>query len=656
MSNTRYFIGGAAILGASYYVYQQRLEQSRVTAIEQDSLKNKIPGFGSGSSSLDPREGPGQHTGRKIDEAAYNARDKFDSLKYDAEKKLDSSFAQAEKDKAKLAGWANDKISSAQGQLDQTAAASREKAEAFRKDLHKDDPKGLHKLGHDIKSDAEYAKEKTESSLGSAKDSVLGSLTSAKNSIVGSKNKAEDELNDLSRQASNKADEASNKASSWFSSAKKDTKDSLESAQKQTEAKSKSFFNWGSSKKDESKEAIDAAYDDAQKIYDDAQKRFNETKSSWFSWGKVDDKQKELHQEAQKQLDAAQKNLDSASSKFKNWKSQASDKIDQLKPDSYKSRDTLSDKANEFYTGELINRREGSSSGGVGFYDWLRGGSPTDEERIARNAKQGLRGWGESAEQFANENYDEISGKKQEKSWGIPGYFKSGSPNDDEKIARGARKGLRGWGENAEQFANDEVDEVRAKKESKSWGIPGYFKSGSDKSEEEIAKNARAGLKGWGENAAQFADDEAEEAKRQASKIQEQYDAKVKEWNSWANKKYEDNAKGAQDYFNDAQKSVEDARKDLESGANHWWSWGKEKSSQFELDAKKNLEDAERRLGDATSNLKKWGSDTAQNANLKFWSSADDAIHQAKSGLNAANEKSQEGLKDAQSWVKDQKK
>lgn len=604
MSNTRYFIGGAAILGASYYVYQQRLEQSRVTAIEQDSLKNKIPGFGSGSSSLDPREGPGQHAGRKIDEAAYNARDKFDSLKYDAEKKLDSSFAQAEKDKAKLAGWANDKISSAQGQLDQTAAASREKAEAFRKDLHKDDPKGLHKLGHDIKSDAEYAKEKTESSLGSAKDSVLGSLTSAKNSIVGSKNKAEDELNDLSRQASNKADEASNKASSWFSSAKKDTKDSLESAQKQTEAKSKSFFNWGSSKKDESKEAIDAAYDDAQKIYDDAQKRFKETKSSWFSWGKVDDKQKELHQEAQKQLDAAQKNLDSASSKFKNWKSQASDKIDQLKPDSYKSRDTLSDKANEFYTGELINRREGSSSGGVGFYDWLRGGSPTDEERIARNAKQGLRGWGESAEQFANENYDEISGKKQEKTW----------------------------------------------------GIPGYFKSGSDKSEEEIAKNARAGLKGWGENAAQFADDEAEEAKRQASKIQEQYDAKVKEWNSWANKKYEDNAKGAQDYFNDAQKSVEDARKDLESGANHWWSWGKEKSSQFELDAKKNLEDAERRLGDATSNLKKWGSDTAQNANLKFWSSADDAIHHAKSGLNAANEKSQEGLKDAQSWVKDQKK
>lgn len=685
MSNTRYLLGGAAILGASYYVYQQRLEQSRITAIEQDSLKNKLPGFGSGSSSTDPREGPGQHAGRKIDEAAYQARDKFDSLKDEANKKLDSQFAQAENEKARLANWTSQKISNAQDQLDHTVTSSKEKAEAFRKEVHKDDPKGLNKFGQDIKANAEDVKHKTESSLESAKDSVFGSLSSAKDSIIGSKNKAEDELNagankvkstatDFKQQAESKADEASKQATSWFSSAKKDTQDSLESAQKTAEDKSRSFFSWGSSKKDDTKESIDAAYDEAQKIFDDAEKRYKETKSSWFSFNK-DSKKKEIHEEAEKQLDAAQKNLDSASSKFKNWQSKATetikDKADQLKPSNSRyDRDAGYDKANEFFTGELINRREGvpSKSGGLGFYDWLRGGSPSEEERLARGARQGLRGWGESAEQFSNDEYEEaqsLSGRpKEQKTWGIPGFFKSGSNKSEEQIASNARQGLRGWGENAAQFADDEVDEAKRQglkgkvneAKEKGAGIKDWFKSGSNKDEERIARDAKAGLKGWGENAAQFADDEADEVKRQATKAQEHYDAKLKEWNSWADKKYENSAKGAEDYYKDAQQSVENARKDLEANANHWWSWSKEKSAQFELDAKKNLEDAEKRLGDATSNLSKWGSDTAQSANLKFWSSADDAIHQAKAGLDTANEKTQKGLSDAQSWVKDQKK
>lgn len=620
MSNTRYFLGGAALLGAGYYVYQQRLEQSRIT-VQDDSLKNKIPGFGSGSSKYDPREGPGQHAGRKVDEAAYNARDKFEDLKYDASKKLDSTFSQAEKDKAKLANWTSDKISGAQESLDQAAAKSKEKADAFYKEAHKDDPKGLKKWGQDIKSEAEAAKNKTEDTLEGAKDSVLGSLTSAKDSIVGSKNKAEREVsnaaektkqraNDLSNQASNKADEASEKASSWFSSAKEDTKDTLNQAQQKGEEKSRSFFNWGSSKKDESKEAIDAAYDDAQKIYDDAQKRYKETKRSWFSWSK-DEKKDQLHQEAQKQLDAAQKNLDSAKAKFKDWTNRTTEtvkgKVNEYTPN---SRGDSYDKANEFFTGELINRREGSSTGGYGFYGWLRGGrpSPTEEERIAHGARRGLRGWGENAEQFADEEYDEarrLAGHAPgKKSWGVPGWFSSGSNKDEERIARDARQGLRGWGENAEQFANDEYDE----------------------------------------------------SKRQITKAQKEADARLKEWNAWANKKYDDSAQGAQDYYNDAQAAVQRAQKDLNDNASHWWSWSKNKSKDFELQAKKNLEDAETKLSDATTNLKKWGNDAAESANLKFWSSADDAIHSTKEGLNTVNKKTQEGLSDARSWVQDQKK
>jgi len=714
MSNTRYLLGGAAVLGASYYVYQTRLEQSRATAIQQDSLKNKIPGFGSGSSSYDPREGPAEHTGRKIDEKAYDARGRFDDLKNDANKKIDDTFASAEREKAKLANWTNDKISDAQGRLDDTVAHSKEKADVFAKEAHKDDPRGLRKVGNEIRDTAEDAKDSVFGTLGSAKNSIIGSKNKAEDSVYGTYDSAKSNANDLTKQAQDKADEASNKTSSWFGGAKKDAEETLDSASQKTEDTKKSFFSWGSSKKDEAKETIDAAYDEAQKIYDDADKRYKETKGSWFSWNR-DSKKQQLHDEAEKQLNEAQKNLESASSKAKNkvndyiptssggssffGRSKPADDSDKAnefftgelinRKEGSKSKfntDRNYDRANEFFTGELINRSDGPKSNSGSFYDWLRGGypSPTEDEKIASGARQGLRGWGESAEQFSREEYEDAkkaasinnksSSSSSSSSWGLPTWLggsssKSSQPGnklqpDDERIARGARQGLRGWGENAAQFADEEVEEAKGlsskandkyqEKKSSSNGLGSWF--GTSKNDEQIAKDAKQGLKGWGESASQFANDEADEAKRQASKYQKEYDSKLKEWNSWGNKKYEENAKGAQEYFNDAQKQFETVQKDINENAKHWWSWGSAKGEELESQAKKNLQDAELRLGDATNNLKKWTNDSAESANIKFWSSADDAVHQAKKGISTANEKGQEGLNDASSWINKEKK
>lgn len=81
-----------------------------------------------------------------------------------------------------------------------------------------------------------------------------------------------------------------------------------------------------------------------------------------------------------------------------------------------------------------------------------------------------------------------------------------------KKIDSIAASGLAGWGENAAEFAKEELEE---ESETRPYKKPSWFgkkgKSSSKLNENDLAKTTMEHLEGWGENAAEFAKDEYEE-------------------------------------------------------------------------------------------------------------------------------------------------
>ncbi|CCH45178.1 Myosin heavy chain, skeletal muscle, adult [Wickerhamomyces ciferrii] len=580
MSQTRYLLGGAVLAGAGYYVYQTRLEQSKITT-QQDSLKNKLPGFG--SSSTGTSEGPGQYTGRKLDEITIDTRDKLDDLKTNANKQLDKGFSQAESEKARLANWTNEKINNAQEKLDQVESKSQEKASIFSKDAHKDDPKGLNKLGKDIEKEAE-----------AAKSSVFGSLSNAKDSIIGTKDDVEHQIKsksqDLQSGAQDQLNKAESKANGWFGKAQDETNKAVDSTKANLEQGKKSFWSGWFGAKDETKESIDFAYQEAQQLYDDAEKRYKETKKSWLSWNNKDDTKEKLHKDAELELKKAQDNLQKAQDKVSHWQNKAKETLDQGV--------------------DKLNKQDLNLQKSNGFYDWLRGGDSKstgrgiNDETLAKRTQQGLKGWGETAEEFSKEQLNEVSSNKSSKSWGFGNWF-GGKSNQskDEEIAQRAQKGLRGWGESAEQFSKDEFDDV----------------------------------------------------KHQADQKKAELDSKLKEWSAWTNKKYADSKEGAEEFYKDAQSNFNKAEEELKKNSSGWLSWSSKQAKDLEAETKKHFEESEKKLTEASENLKNWTNQTSRDAGVKFWSSADGALHQAQNGVDKANEGIQSGINDVRSLVQEKK-
>jgi hypothetical protein len=514
---TRYYIGGAAIAAATYYLYQQRLEKAQ---IKQQSHSN-LASFGSGKST---GEGPGEQTGRKLDEAAAQARDKFKEVRDETGRKIDTGIGRIEQERAKATNWAGEKLS-------EESDRAKSNAEHLNKQAKGENTRGtLDQVGHDIKR-----------SVYDAKDATEEKLSHVKNKIIGEKDKAVVEANEKkSWFTSGPSDDAiarntKRSLAGWSETAQQNADAYYDSLTTKADDAKSSLFSWGSSKKSNAEESLNKARNEAQKLVDDAQKKYNETRASWFSFNQ-DAEKKRLHEEASKALESAQSNLNSATDQLNEWKNQAKNKL--------KNQTT-----------------EG------GFYSWLRGDA-------------------------------------------IP-------PEKESALARTTTRSLRGWGESAEIFARDELDE----------------------SQRRLGVSSRGKV-----NTKQLGDDV-----QLGDKVQKRLDS----WSKWANKSYESNAQGAQEFYNDSQQALQDAKKEVENSTKSWFSWGSNKSKDLELEAKRNLEDAQERLDRASRDLQKWGTDTVKDINLKFWSSADDAVHQTKKGLNSVSDQTKDNLNEAQKWVKE---
>lgn len=225
---------------------------------------------------------------------------------------------------------------------------------------------------------------------------------------------------------------------------------------------SQSIFNWGFNEAERIKAISIGEYDKANKIYNDLLKEFNDSKNGFFDKG--NSVLKQHLEDAKITLNDKKLRLDNATIEYNKH----------VQSDFNK----LSNKLDEL---DEINRKQG-------FFKWLFGGGTDTREgkeedkpikknsvETAQIVKQSLHGWGENAEEFAKESMqDELNNKEnyspsnpqqklnelksiKEKGW----FTYNKGPSTELKIADNAAKGLKGWGETASQFSEDEIYEAK---------------------------------------------------------------------------------------------------------------------------------------------------------------------------------------------------
>lgn len=329
----------------------------------------------------------------------------------------------------------------------------------------------------------------------------------------------------------------------------------------------KSIFNYGFSEAEKAKAIAIGEYDKANKEYNTLLERFNESKKGLFDSGDSVLKQ---------QLDDYKKVVQNK----KNELQKASDEYAKYAKDNFND---ISDKLHE--QDEKV-RKEG------GFFKWLRGTSvPGDEkhadiDRVANNRT--LAGFGENAQFFSEE---EIEDQLRNKTIG---------PSEAQR----------------------RLDELKKFKQE-GWFNPHK----SRESEEQVAQRAAQGLSGWGESAAQFAQEELEETRSAYRKA--------------AVTSREEASKAVDDAWN----KLQEAKQTVQNKSSKWWNASKDKTNEVADEAQKAYNDAVSNYDSAKKTLDEWSDKTS----AKFWSSADDVVKvtqnvasQAQSAANKARSKTQE--------------
>ncbi|KAH3681892.1 hypothetical protein WICPIJ_007139 [Wickerhamomyces pijperi] len=508
--STKFILGGAAVAGATYYVLHNN---------EAQYQHEKIPAPAYGRT----REGElmGQRVGRKVDEAALATKDKFDDLQNQASRTYDRNAAHLNKEKVEWKDWVSSKSNEAKDKLDETNQYAKDSVRQFG-----DNVKDVNNRAYDSAKDTVNS---AKSSVGDAAYRVGDQVNKLGDKIHESADEGHTRIKKASSgnswlglSAADKerdlATEAKTNLEGWGETASQNAHDYYDSITDDGKAAAKSWISWGKDKKRETLATAEQAYDDAKKSLDEATKKFNDSKESWFSFGKDKDAEyrKKLHAEAEQQMKDAQKVYDSAGEKLAEWKGRAKKGLN-----------------------DITNNSHG------GFYDWLRDG---EAKRMS-----------------------------------------------EQELAEKTGRALRGWGESAEQFAKDEI----------------------------------------------------EDARRQVSRAQTSLNDELDSWSKWFNKKYDQTAEGAQEFYNDAQSSLNDAKKQLDDNTNHWYTWSNRKSKEVEDEARRQYEDAEARFKKAESNLNKWGNDQK----IKFWSSAEQSVKSGQEGLETLHQNTQNGLDKARHWA-----
>lgn len=307
---------------------------------------------------------------------------------------------------------------------------------------------------------------------------------------------------------------------------------------------SHSIFNWSFNEAERSKAIAIGEYDKANKDLASVQEKWTQTRKGIFDNG--DSRLKQQVDVLKKVLNEKKKRLDEAS---QHYASHARNNFNEMS-DGLDAQD------------EKI-RKEG------GFFKWLTRSPPEKKKKGHTDprdevATSTLVGFGENA------------------------YFFS-----QEQIKDQLRNNEIGPSE-----AQRRLDELKRIKEQ---GWLNYAKS--PESEESIAKNAYKSLEGWGETAAQLAQEELEEARRRFHRRIESRD---------------DAAKA----MDDAAARIQQAKNRVDSTGSSWWQTTKQQSDYDHENAKRAFDHAVHDYDEAKKVFDNWRDKNTG----KFWSSADGSV------------------------------
>jgi hypothetical protein len=293
---------------------------------------------------------------------------------------------------------------------------------------------------------------------------------------------------------------------------------------------------------------------------------------------------------------------------------------------------------------------------------WFKDSGSEREIELALETKKSLEGWGESAAQNASEYYDSLISTTKVASKPDAAYreaqrlFDEAQKRFDETKSSWLSFNVDKEKKRAHTEAQRHLEYSQKKLDDASAKFNEWKKSASDSVGASVGGPKKYnGFYDWlrGGVPYQGEGDAASDGRNVQSKgshLQERASRTADEWSQWFSKTYDDTAQGARDFYDDANDALKDAQKQLDSTTKHWWQVWKSTSKDVELQAKVDVEEAQKRVTEASNGLVKWG----ENVNKSFWNGAESAVDRVKSGLATTNDKTQQGLNDAKSWIAEQ--
>lgn len=295
---------------------------------------------------------------------------------------------------------------------------------------------------------------------------------------------------------------------------------------------SHSIFNWSFNDAERAKAIAIGEFDRAKRELTSAQEKWSQTKKNVFDSG--DAYLKENVDSLKKALDDKKRRLDEASSRYASY-----------------AKNNFNEMSDGLDAQDQKIRKEG------GFFKWLTR-SPPEKKEVEKVdpkdewATSTLAGFGENAYFFSQEQINDqlrhneigpseaqrrLDELKRIKDQGWMRYAKN--QDSEESIAKNAYKSLEGWGETAAQFAQEELDEARRRFQRRIESRDDASKAMDEAAARVQEAKNRVDNTGssWWQSAKQQTDQEHESAKRAFDQAVRDYDEAKKIFDNWRDKK-----------------------------------------------------------------------------------------------------------------------
>ncbi|XBW38762.1 hypothetical protein QEN19_004348 [Hanseniaspora menglaensis] len=282
-----------------------------------------------------------------------------------------------------------------------------------------------------------------------------------------------------------------------------------------------------------------------------------------------------------------------------------------------------------------------------------------EEKQAIDNNKNVMSGFGENAAFFANEQYENVHGSPKDRfntKTSFPAlYDKTGrriTAKEEQMLENNSF--MAGFGENASFFANEQYESAHGSPKYRfnaGNSFPLVFdQNGKRLSEQDLLKIQRNGLRGWGENAGWFADEQYRSGKEEDQKM-----GKMGSIVDGVKDMTIEKTNDINDKFSKLNNSVKDTvaekKDDFNEARDEWKKWGTTKINESEDKLKDISTDAK----DASKSWWDWSKNQADEkmseGKNKAIDVADDTLKKTSKGFTKASE----SLEEQRDFINDRK-